>query len=511
SFFECEMRRRLWTLLTEIDLLVAFQFGLPSNVQRQYFDTGLPHNLLDEDFDENTSERPTERPETERTPALYTIVKSRIVVAFGDILSTVMSRHSPTYGEVLRIDKRLEEAYEAIPPLLKHRSFSLSITDPVDIIMQRLWIELMYQKARIVLHRRYFTKARHDTAYGESHWACMHASEKILQHQFEIHNEMLPGGRLAKERWFLSSLSTHDFLLANMMLALELSHKLPKDGHEAGDPGLVDRESLLTMISTSRNIWQARCEESVEAVRAFKILSRMLTIATGVQYDMVPRVAVVEAVVPSQRPSYQYAHGMNLRDFAENHSRQGYGEEAHMVWSADGQGVPVAAPGPGQWQHNPASFAVPMPMPEPMVDAGQGLDWVGLVLALFLSCWANICDRPTGTPRSSTGRTRTWRFRGPTSSTTPRPSRFRMPPAVGEGRVVFFFSFHVEFHGHHAFGSSFGKRGYRSGGNTCSMRCSIGGGALGASLMVGRAVSGCLLSQISVIANHGLGSSPRVQ
>lgn len=309
TIFECEMRRRLWTLLTEIDLLVAFQFGLPSNVQRRYFDTKLPRNLMDQDFDESTTEWPPERPQTERTPALYTIVKSRIVVAFGEILAMVTSRTSPTYGEVLRLDKKLEEAHEAIPPLLRMRSFSLSITDPVDIIMQRLWIELMYQKARIVLHRRYFTIARDNNRYRYSHFACIDASEKTLQHQFDVHNEMLPGGRLSKERWFLSSLSTHDFLLANMMLALELSHLLPKNNQDGTDPGLVDRERLLSIISTSRNIWQARCEESVEAARAFKILSRMLTIATGVQYDMVPQMAAVEAVAPSQRPSYQYAQG----------------------------------------------------------------------------------------------------------------------------------------------------------------------------------------------------------
>lgn len=309
SIFECEMRRRLWTLVTEIDLLVSFQFGLPSNVQRRYFDTKLPRNLNDEDFDESTTEWPAERPLTESTPALYTIVKSRIVVAFGDILATVMSRDTPSYGEVLRLDKKLEQAYEAIPPLLKMRLFRLSITDPVDIIMQRLWIELMYQKARIVLHRRYFSVARRDSRYEYSHWACMNASVKILEHQFEIHHQMLPGGRLSKERWFLSSLSTHDFLLANMMLALELSFLLPKDDQEGGDPGVFDRERLLGMISTSRGIWQARAEESVEAARAFKILSRMLTIATGVQYEMVPRNAAVEAMDPSQRPSYQHAHG----------------------------------------------------------------------------------------------------------------------------------------------------------------------------------------------------------
>lgn len=311
SIFETEMRRRLWTLLTEIDLLVAFQFGLPANVQPRYFDTGLPRNLLDEDFDESTTELPPERPQTERTPALYTIVKSRLVAAFADILSTVTSRDQPTYGEVLRLDKKLEDAHEAIPPLLRMRSFSLSIPDPVDLIMQRLWIELMYQKARIVLHRRYFTIARTDNRYRYSHFACIDASTMILQHQFDIHNEMLPGGRLSKERWFLSSLSTHDFLLANMMFCLELSYLLRKEDNNDMDttPEPINKERLLSIIRTSRNIWQVRCHESSEAIRAFKILSRMLTISTGVQYDGAPDTGPMADIRPEQRPSYQFAHG----------------------------------------------------------------------------------------------------------------------------------------------------------------------------------------------------------
>ncbi|SPO05104.1 uncharacterized protein DNG_07789 [Cephalotrichum gorgonifer] len=378
SIYECEMRRRLWTILTEIDLLVAFQFGLPANVQRRYFDTRIPRNILDEDFDETTTEWPPERPKTERTPALYTIVKSRIVVAFGDILSTVTSRHSPTYGEVLRLDKKLEEAHESIPPLLRMRSFSLSVTDPVELIMQRLWIELMYQKARIVLHRRYFTIARGDNRYRYSHFACIDAATMTLQHQFDIHNEMLPGGRLSRDRWFLSSLSTHDFLLANMMLALELSHLMRRDDPDrANNPEPIDKERLLSIISTSRSIWQSRCNESAEAAKAFKVLSRMLTISTGVQYDQVPQVGVRETMAPSQRPSYQFAHGMNFQDFGEQHSRQMFEQEAHMIWSTGGaQDLPVNVNmASGQWQNNPSSFAAPLAVPEALIEPGQGIDW----------------------------------------------------------------------------------------------------------------------------------------
>ena len=109
---------------------------------------------MDEDFDESTAELPPGRPLTELTPTLYAIVKSRIVVAMGDIVSRMASNTSPTYGDVLRLDKQLEDAHDAIPPILRSRPFALSLADPIDVIMQRLWIELMYQKSRIILHRR---------------------------------------------------------------------------------------------------------------------------------------------------------------------------------------------------------------------------------------------------------------------------------------------------------------------------------------------------------------------
>ncbi|KAM0272609.1 hypothetical protein ACHAQH_008619 [Verticillium albo-atrum] len=316
TVFEHEMRKRLWTILVEIDVLVAFQFGLPGNVQHRYFDTGLPHNLHDEDFDEATAELPLERPFTERTPALYTIVKSRLVIAFGDILARMADRDSPTYGEVLRLNDQLEKAHEDIPPVLRARSFSLSIGDPIDLIMQRLWIELMYLKARVVLHRRYFALGRSDQRYAISRFNCIDAATKTLEYQFDVNTEIQSGGRLSKERWFLSSLSTHDFLLANMMLCLELSFLLrastKRDQTTTAEP--IEKDRLLHILRTSRGIWGSMRTQSAEASRAFKIISRMLTISTGTQYESSPDSAADGIAQPggidlNQRPSYQFASG----------------------------------------------------------------------------------------------------------------------------------------------------------------------------------------------------------
>ncbi|KAJ9133395.1 Fungal specific transcription factor domain-containing protein [Pleurostoma richardsiae] len=318
SPFEGEMRRRKWTLLTEIDALVSFQFGLPPNTLREYYDTQPPRNLLDEDFDESSTELPPSRPETERTSALYTIIKSRVMGVFSQILRSINSRSTPPYEEVMKLDKRLEDAHNTFPPMLRMRNFSQSIIDPIDLIMQRYWLELLYQKCRSVLHRKYLGVARMDSRYAYSRWACIDAATKTLKCQYDIHMEIQPGGRLSKDRWFVSSLSVHDFLLADMILCLELSYLLK--GIEPSPPGVVDaaspstaetvisKDQLLELLRTSRSIWQTKRKESAEANRAFKILSRMLSLSTGVDYSSSPESSgnVPEPTDVTQPPVFQF-------------------------------------------------------------------------------------------------------------------------------------------------------------------------------------------------------------
>lgn len=296
--FEGEMRRRKWTLLAEIDALVSFQFGLPGNIQQRYYDTEPPSNLYDEDFDESTTVLPPSKPETERTPCLYTIVKARLSGAFSEILMAISSHTQVTYTEILRLDKKLEAAHDSFPATLRMRSFGASITDPIEVIMQRYWLELLYQKARSVLHRKWLAAAWMDTGYAYSRAACIDAATRTLKHQYDIHVEIQAGGRLSKDRWFMTSLSIHDFLLADMILCLEFS--LALQAEKQGEKGefktpvndkahpVLPKERMLDILRTSRSIWQVMSKETSEANRAFKIISRMLSLSTGAEYESSP-------------------------------------------------------------------------------------------------------------------------------------------------------------------------------------------------------------------------------
>lgn len=301
SPFEGEMRRRLWYLFVEVDEIVSFQFGLPSNIQARFYDTEIPRNLLDEDFDETTKELPPSRPESEVTPILLNIVKSRMIRAFGDITAAMCSKDPISYAEVIRLDKQLEDARNSLPHLLQFRSFAESKGDPIDVVMQRFWMELMYQKARIVLHRRYMGIGRTDKRYTHSQQVCLDAATKTLRCQYDVHCERQPGGRLVSEKkngsFFRVSITTHDFLLAGMILCLELSHIKAREKREASPAGarsdtvendVISKEQLMQMLETSRQIWQSERKQSVEANRAFKILSKMLCLSTGAVFESSP-------------------------------------------------------------------------------------------------------------------------------------------------------------------------------------------------------------------------------
>ncbi|KAK3936842.1 hypothetical protein QBC46DRAFT_268874 [Diplogelasinospora grovesii] len=300
SPFEGEMRRRIWTLLTEIDSMVAFQFGLPGNIHSRFWDTEPPRNIHDDEFDETTKELPPSRPETERTVTLYACVKARLMKAFGDIITAITSSQPVSYAEIMRLDKQLEEAHDSFPPTIRYRPFNQSLVDPIDLIMQRYLLDLLYQKSRSVLHRKYMGIARIDKRYAHSRWTCLDAATKTLRHQYDIHCEIQPGGRLCKDRWFLSSLSIHDFLLADMILCLELSiinakEKSPEASAHAVEvlasdmsQPVMSKEQLLEILGTSRSIWETARHESFEANRGFKILSRMLAMSTGATSESSP-------------------------------------------------------------------------------------------------------------------------------------------------------------------------------------------------------------------------------
>ena len=281
SAFDGEMRRRVWAFISQLDVLVSFQMGLPSMIQKGQSDTAPPHNLFDEDFSREETLLPPSRLVTDPTEVSYTIVKRNLCVAFGLVADQTYLMEPTSYDDVMKLDNALKDARSSIPPHLRMRNLDDSITDPPYLIMRRYNLELLFHKSRCVLHRKYLAEGRSNPQYAYSREACVTSAMELLRHQQDIFTETQPGGVLYRDRWFISSLASHDFILAAMIVCLELHHHTegellePKPIQETFSD-FQHHETLLRALEASHHIWMSVREHSWEANRACKALTIML-------------------------------------------------------------------------------------------------------------------------------------------------------------------------------------------------------------------------------------------
>ncbi|KAL1954697.1 hypothetical protein VTO42DRAFT_801 [Malbranchea cinnamomea] len=281
SVFHGEMRRRVWAFIRQADLLISYQVGLPGMIRANDSDTDFPHNLYEEDFDEDSTELPPERPFSEPTPISYSITKCRLCSVFGRVLELSHKVKGTSYEEVMELDSELRRACEMIPERLRVRPMSECRNDPPHLIVCRFGVMSIYHKAQCVLHRPYLNRARDNPRYLPSRRACVESSLELLKYQAMQHAESGPGGLLQGRKWYNSSLSSHDFLLASTILAVDLFHDLHQSV-SGRDPsitygwGLNRQQEMIAALRRSGDIWNELKDQSIEAWKASAIIGYLL-------------------------------------------------------------------------------------------------------------------------------------------------------------------------------------------------------------------------------------------
>jgi Fungal specific transcription factor domain len=274
---QAEMRRRLWSTIVISDILISYQVGLPKIINESQSDTELPRNLLDEDFDESTVELPHPRPDSECTLMAYAITKHKLTSVFGMIVELASSPWATSYThDVMRLDKLLHEVHNSFPPGLSMRPTTSSITDSGALISRRFALETLFQKSRCVLHRRYLTLAKSEHQYLYSRQSCVDAAIQLLHHQFILHSECQPGGLLHRDSWKVAPLMNQGFLLAAMIICLEMDHM--QNGTQNVTPvhEQAHADDMFGALQKSFIIWNEKAESSSEAQRASSVLRMML-------------------------------------------------------------------------------------------------------------------------------------------------------------------------------------------------------------------------------------------
>jgi hypothetical protein len=267
SPFDGEMRRRVWLNIFQVDALVSFQMGFPSMIPTEFCDTEVPRNLEHSDLYVGMTALPPSRPLSEDTPVLYTIVKAGVMGVFKKIVAHTQSLSVPAYDKTIALDTEMNQIYSAVPEPLKRRDVNRSFIDHACLICQRCTIEVLYLKGLIVLHRRYITYELQSPKFEPSRRACVVAALDILARQADLHKACEPGGRLYEDRWMVFTLPAHDFLLAAMVVCLDLSVRMRSRmgaSNEGNDyQQLAGRE--YRALQTSQRIWATNSAASPEA------------------------------------------------------------------------------------------------------------------------------------------------------------------------------------------------------------------------------------------------------
>ncbi|KAB5576143.1 hypothetical protein GE09DRAFT_1169869 [Coniochaeta sp. 2T2.1] len=217
SPFEKEMRRRTWSICMQLDLLISFHLGLPSSIQYSTWDTLPPSTLRDSEFDEDTVRLPTPMPRNELCGMPFYIAKHHLMVVFEKILRHVLTVRPDMVvdGEIVALDTELRQVRATLPKILERRPMTECLVEPPELIVTRLCVTFLYSKCICVLHRPYVAKGR-----AESVTACYAAASAIVQDFVDAQKECKSGGVLEGERWFMTSITWHDFLLGVTSLCM---------------------------------------------------------------------------------------------------------------------------------------------------------------------------------------------------------------------------------------------------------------------------------------------------
>ncbi|OJD30921.1 c6 transcription factor [Diplodia corticola] len=305
SPFNGEMRRRVWCVVRKMDLLFSHQMGQPPMIRATDTSAELPRNIYDDELFEEMKSLPPSRPMTEATPCSYMIAKSRLVYGFSEVVEKSQVLSCTSYDGITKLDQRLREIHAETPPHLQLRSMEESARDPATLIMQRFSLELLYLKSQIVLHKKFLGPSRENARYAYSRRTCIDASMAMLRHQATIHHESQPNGRLRTVKWFITSLTMNDFLVAAMVVALDLYHISEAD--RAGRSTAGDlygwshnrRDEMFAAVERAIPIWRELQNGSMEAYKAHTALIVMVNTLKSNQSSRAQDFATAAAAYPA--------------------------------------------------------------------------------------------------------------------------------------------------------------------------------------------------------------------
>ncbi|THW17021.1 hypothetical protein D6D24_04135 [Aureobasidium pullulans] len=302
--FESEMRRRAWHYIEVFDITMSAQQGIPAMINEDECDCQFPVNLLDEDFDENTTVMPSPRSHATHIPMLFFTCKVVAVRHLRPIIRHALSSRRYDLEETNRLHEALEISHQSIPPSLRIRPIAeTSFVDQDYLIMQRFMLELQYLKGLCILHRPFMAYKKDDPAFGTSREICVNSALRQLDLQNDYYESLQPEGRLYTSRWMFTNVTLHEQFSAAMIVCLDLS--------ESKSQSPESKARKLEALQKSRHVWSSKKPAYRDAIRASHVLGVMIAKLTAQDTRSPPAAETGQLVMPGYCPCAPLEHILN--------------------------------------------------------------------------------------------------------------------------------------------------------------------------------------------------------
>jgi hypothetical protein len=274
--FEGELRRRVWCVVYIFDVLQSHNQGLPNMLQHLQIDTRTPRNLLDTDFGPECTELPAARPPSELSPVSYSITKYKMTSVFARACSMAHSVEVPGYDKIMELDRFVQKTAAEQPEALRFSSRRSDVLDNPSLIFHRYKGELTFHKTRCVLHRPFLSSKFIGTRMELSRKLCVEAALSMIKHHEYVFLAAQDGGQLSPARMYMASLSAHDFLLAAMVLCVEIDLISSATSPHTAGPNQEKIGEMRGYIEKSYSIYKQPVNHFAQTSKALKAMEVIL-------------------------------------------------------------------------------------------------------------------------------------------------------------------------------------------------------------------------------------------
>ncbi|KAL1311324.1 hypothetical protein AAFC00_001501 [Neodothiora populina] len=299
SPYACEMRRRTYAILYMSDVLISFHLGLPGMLRTIQSDTQPPHNILDQDFGVDSIALPPERPVEEFTPSAYGNAKVRICRVFSNAAELSHLTSPPSYDAVMAVDAELEHASANIPPSLRKKAFEMRVTESPEVILCCINLDILLLKTKCVLHRRFMVNSATEPAMAYSRRACVESSMQMLRHHHTTSEASRAGGRLESVSWYIESYAKADFLMAAMIVCLELNQSGQEgcSGSASTESVVATREEMMKALEKTKAIWEESIRETTQLLGQGDAMKRYALNDNAIMQDTMKACKAMERML----------------------------------------------------------------------------------------------------------------------------------------------------------------------------------------------------------------------